>query len=98
MSQHWPRYNLCLQHQLPEDQTSPIGLVCSCCKQRLYVEPPQGARLNFWESQPAAYTLDRKPCFVFSIRWDDFSIRSLHPAGSDFDPRSRPFTPATYID
>lgn len=84
------RYNLCLEHQLPEDQTSSAGLVCSRCKQKLYVAPPAGPRRNYWESQPVAYTLDREPCFVFTIKWPDFEIRSLHPAESHFDLRSRP--------
>ena len=48
----------CLTHQLPEEQTSPIGLVCPQCKHRLYTRPPQGRCRNFWESQPAAYGLD----------------------------------------
>ena len=77
----------CLAHQLPEDQTSPIGLVCPLCKQRLYVNPPHGAGRGYWESQPAAYSLSGEPCFVYALAWDDFRIRSLHPAGSEVDPR-----------
>ena len=66
---------------------SRVGIVCPECKQRLYLNPPQGRCRSFWESQPVAYSLDRSPCFVFSLNWDDFQIRSLHPAGSDADPR-----------
>lgn len=79
----------CLTHNLPEDQQSLIGPVCSCCKQHLYVSPPAGTCRSFWESQPAAYTLDREPCFVYTLMWDDFRIRTLHPPGTEFDVRSR---------
>jgi hypothetical protein len=79
----------CLTHQLPEDQPSPIGLVCPECKQRLYVDPPVGNCLAFWESQPGAYALDGEPCWVFTLVWDDCRIRSLHPRDSHGDPRSR---------
>jgi hypothetical protein len=79
----------CLTHQRPEDQSSPIGLVCPECKQRLYVAPPEGPCLAFWESQPGAYALDGEPCWVFALVWDDFRIRALHPRGSQSDERSR---------
>lgn len=82
-----PKYKQCLNHQLTEDQMSPIGLVCPLCKHRLYVRPPRGHCRGFWESQPAAYTLTREPCFVYSLIWDDFRIRTLHPASSTEDPR-----------
>jgi hypothetical protein len=78
---------LCLTHQLVEDQTSPVGLVCRQCKQRLDTHPPTGRCRSFWESQPAAYSMARKPCFVYSLMWDDFRIRSLHPPNSQNDPR-----------
>ncbi len=77
----------CLTHQRPEDQMSPVGLVCDRCKQRLYVKPPLGSCRGYWESQPAAYSLTREPCFVYVLAWEDFRIRSLHPAGSESDPR-----------
>lgn len=79
----------CLTHQLPEDQSSWLGPVCPCCKQRLYTRPPQGGCISFWESQPVAYSIDGEPCFVYTLVWDDFRIRTLHPAGTDFDVRSR---------
>ena len=82
----------CLNHQLPEDQTSLIGLVCPRCKQRLYTRPPTGRPMCFWESQPAAYGLDRRPCFVYTLIWDDFRIRSLHPAESESDARGQSFS------
>lgn len=66
---------------------SKAGLVCPECKRRLYLDPPQGKCRTFWESQPVAYSLDRKPCFVYSLMWDDYRIRSLHPADSETDPR-----------
>lgn len=84
----FPDQSHCLSHQLPEDQTSPIGRVCSRCKHRLYVDPPQGEGRGFWESQPAAYTLLREPCFVYRLVWSDFEIRTLHGAGTDADQRS----------
>lgn len=40
--------------------------------------------MSFWESQPVAYRLDREPCFVYSLKWDDFRIRSLHLPENDF--------------
>jgi len=79
----------CLTHQLDEDQMSPVGLVCPQCKQRLYTEPPRGRCLTFWESQPAAYSAEGEPCFVYTLRWDDFRIRSLHPPDSQDDPRGK---------
>lgn len=36
-----------------------------------------------------AYTRERQPCFVYSLMWDDFRIRSLHAAGSDVDARAQ---------
>jgi hypothetical protein len=80
---------LCLTHQLVEDQASPVGLVCRQCKLLLYTQPPAGRCRSFWESQPAAYSMTRKPCFVYSLMWDDFRIRSLHPPNSQNDPRGK---------
>ena len=77
----------CLEHQHAEDQMSPLGLVCPRCKQRLYVAPPRGRGRGYWESQPVAYSLDGRPCFVYTLVWDDFRIRSLHPAHSEHDIR-----------
>ncbi len=68
---------------------SPIGLVCPACKHRLYVRPPHGRCMSFWESQPVAYTLKREPCFVFTMMWSDFRIRSLHPHYSETDARGQ---------
>lgn len=79
----------CLTHQLPEDQASLIGPVCRHCKQRLYVSPPQGVCRSYWESQPEAFTLEGEPCFVYTLVWDDFRIRTLHPPGTEFDVRSQ---------
>jgi hypothetical protein len=76
----------CLVHQLPEDQATPLGLVCRRCKQRLEAQPPTGRCLSFWESQPEAYSLNREPCFVYTLIWDDFRIRSLHPAHEAIEP------------
>ena len=84
----FPNFTQCLTHQLPEDQASPIGLVCPSCKQRLYVNPPRELQMSFWESQPTAYALNREPCFVFTLIWDDFRIRSLHPCDSHEDSRA----------
>ncbi len=84
----FPDQSHCLSHQLPEDQTSPIGLVCSRCKHRLYVDPPHGHGRGFWESQPAAYTLLKEPCFVYRLVWRDLEIRTLHAAGTNADQRS----------
>lgn len=88
MSQHNP-YTWCLTHQQPEDQATPLGLVCPECKCRLYVNPPAGRCFSCWESQPAAYTLTGEPQFVYTLIWDDFRIRSLHEADSEFDLRSQ---------
>jgi len=88
MDHFFPEYTHCLEHQLPEDQSSPVGLVCPLCKQRLYVNPPQGRVFSCWESQPGAYTRMGEPCFVYTIIWPDFRIRSLHPAGVLIDTRS----------
>jgi hypothetical protein len=82
-------FTWCLEHQAAEDQMSPCGLVCPECKRRLYTQPPVGMQRTFWESQPAAWTVDREPCFVYSLLWDDCRIRSLHAAGDEFDIRSR---------
>jgi hypothetical protein len=79
----------CLAHQLWEDQMSPVGLVCPLCKQRLYANPPRGRCRSFWESQPGAYSPEGNPCFIYSLMWDDFRIRSLHPPESHDDPRGR---------
>lgn len=81
-------YSWCLEHQADEDQMSPVGLVCPECKQRLYTRPPAGRMRTCWESQPAAWSLDREPCFVYTLLWDDWRIRSLHAAGDEFDLRS----------
>ena len=83
----FPAFTQCLTHQQPEDQMSLLGLVCPRCKQRLYVDPPSGRCQSYWESQPAAYTLDRRPCFVYTLVWNDFRIRSLYAADSDSDLR-----------
>lgn len=83
------RFTHCLTHQLTEDQTSPIGLVCPRCKQRLYADPPLGRCVSYWESQPEAYSLRGDPCFVYTLVWDDFRIRSLHPPHAESDDRSR---------
>lgn len=88
MERFFPEFTQCLTHQLPEDQGSPVGPVCSLCKQRLYVNPPRGRVSSCWESQPGAYTLAGEPCFVYTIIWEDFRIRSLHPAGVLIDLRS----------
>lgn len=71
----------CLEHQRPEDCPSPRGLVCRECQQRLQSAPPRGELRSFWESQPAAFTLGRVPCWVYTLVWDDFRIRSLHWSG-----------------
>ena len=73
-----PALTHCLTHQLPEDRASPLGLVCPDCKVQLQTAPPRGRALGFWESQPAAFTLSREPCFVYTLVWDRFRIRSLH--------------------
>jgi uncharacterized protein YbaR (Trm112 family) len=83
------RYTWCLTHQEPEDQATPLGLVCPECKQRLYVNPPTGRCFSCWESQPPAYSLTGEPLFVYTLIWDDFRIRSLHEADAEFDLRSQ---------
>ncbi|QDU48875.1 hypothetical protein [Gimesia panareensis] len=69
---------ICLEHQAAETQATPHGTVCPRCKQRLYTNPPQGNLMSFWESQPVAFTLEREPCFAYSLLWEDYRIRSLH--------------------
>jgi hypothetical protein len=81
-------FTWCLEHQAAEDQMSSVGLVCPECKQRLYTQPPTGPLRTFWESQPGACAPDGEPCFVYSLMWIDYRIRSLHAAGNDFDLRS----------
>ena len=44
--------------------------------------------MSYWESQPEVYTAEGEPCFVFTLVWDDFRIRSLHPPDSDTDKRA----------
>lgn len=83
------RYTWCLSHQQPEDQVTPLGLVCPECKQRLYVNPPTGRCFSCWESQPPAYSLTGEPLFAYTLIWDDFRIRSLHDADAEFDLRSQ---------
>src|SRR5262245_63623326 len=85
----FPKYNQCLTHQLPEVQAGPVGLVCSRCRQHLQVAPPRGRCSAYWESQPAAYSLDGEPCFVYVLAWDNYRIRSLHPPHSHADPRGQ---------
>lgn len=34
--------------------------------------------MSFWESQPVAFSLDREPCFVYSLMWENYRIRSVH--------------------
>ncbi len=65
-----------------------VGRVCTECKRRLNAQPPRGSMRGWWESQPAAYTPDGRPCFVYTLSWDDFRIRSLHGAESNVDERS----------
>ncbi|MBC7816940.1 MAG: hypothetical protein IAG10_08645 [Planctomycetaceae bacterium] len=67
----------CLVHQLPEDQPSPLGLICRECHARLRHDPPRGSCRGYWESQPVIN--DGDPCSVFALVWDDFQIRSVHP-------------------
>lgn len=69
---------ICLEHQHAEDQATPFGMVCPSCKRRLYTNPPQGNLMSFWESQPVAFSLDREPCFVYSLIWENYRIRSVH--------------------
>ena len=67
----------CLEHQLPEDLPSPLGLICRECHARLRLDAPRGPCRGYWESQPVLS--DGDPCSVFALVWDDFQIRSLHP-------------------
>lgn len=67
---------------------SSYGLVCPECKQRLYTQPPTGPLRTFWESQPGACAPDGEPCFIYSLMWSDYRIRSLHAAEDEFDLRS----------
>jgi hypothetical protein len=53
----------------------------------LYTDPPRGRCLSFWESQPGAYSAEGEPCFVYTLVWDDYRIRSLHESDSHDDPR-----------
>ncbi len=79
---------LCLTHQLPEDQPSSLGLLCPLCKEHIQRRPPAGRCLSFWESQPVH--IAGESCSVFTLAWDDFQIRSLHPpeAGEVSDQKS----------
>ena len=74
----------CLEHQLPEDQPSPYGLICRECHARLREDPPRGSCRGVWESQPVLS--DGEPCAVFALVWDNFQIRSLHPPKEEFSP------------
>lgn len=76
---HFNTSTVCLTHQLPEDQLSSLGLICRECKAQLQAKPPQGRCLSFWEEAPAACTLDGEPYRVFTLAWDDFRVRSMHP-------------------
>lgn len=80
---------VCLVHQLLEDQPSSLGLICRECKQRLQCEAPHGRCLSFWESQPVLSNGD--PCAVFTLVWENFQIRSLHPttAWDDLEREAR---------
>lgn len=82
------QFTYCLLHQRIEDQMSPIGLVCDCCKEKIYTDPPSGNCISYWESQPGAYSLNRDPCFIYTLIWDNYRIRSLHPPESNEDSRS----------
>ena len=74
---------ICLEHQRIEDQATPLGMVCSQCKHRLYTNPPVGNLMSYWESQPVAYTLKHEPCFAYSLHWEGFRIRSIHLPEND---------------
>lgn len=67
----------CLTHQLPETGTSPLGGVCRCCKSLVYLQANTNVQGAYWESQPAAYTLDRQPIFVYVRILDGIKLRSL---------------------
>ena len=82
MSQ-WPLPSTyCLEHQHAEDRPSSRGLVCPQCYERLKELPPQGECHSYWDSQPAAYTVQGEPCWVYNLQWPDFRIRSLHGQGA----------------
>ena len=83
----------CLDHQRAEDVPSACGLVCAECHARLITAPPQGACCSYWESQPAVYTLLREPCWVYTLIWTDFRIRSLHWIGQQGLPGSTASSP-----
>ena len=70
----------CLEHQLPEDHPSSVGLICRKCHSRLLQDPPRGQCRGYWESQPIIS--DGDPCSVFTLVWDNFQIRSLHPTSA----------------
>jgi len=72
------RSTICLEHQLPEDEPSPLGMVCRECLHVVETRYDAERCISFWESQPMAYTLAGEPCFVFTIIWDEQRIRSLH--------------------
>lgn len=74
---------ICLEHQRVENQATPFGMVCPDCKRRLYTNPPQGNLMSFWESQPVAFSLDREPCFAYSLMWENYRIRSIHLPDND---------------
>lgn len=80
----------CLEHQQDEDHPSPRGLVCPLCHARITQSPPQGICRSYWESQPAAYTVHGDPCWVYTLTWADFRIRSLHWNGEQGLPMDQP--------
>lgn len=86
----------CLEHQLPEDQPSPLGLICHECHSRLLADPPNGPCRGYWESQPVLS--DGEPCSVFTLAWDDFQIRSRHPtkAWDDLERAAREVLSANF--
>lgn len=77
----------CLTHQLPEDQVSPYGLVCECCKKQLSQNPPQGKVHRYWERQPGAFSLHQLPYYVHVMVWKNYAIRSLHMIGTGRGPK-----------
>lgn len=83
----FPAVAWCLTHQRAEDQATPLGLVCPECKRRLYLAPPSGSCRAYWEGQPGARTLAGDPCWVYTLQWDDFRIRTLHASEAETDPR-----------
>ncbi|MCH9655259.1 MAG: hypothetical protein K0U86_24210 [Planctomycetes bacterium] len=84
------KMTICLEHQSVEDQATPFGMVCPQCKHRLYTNPPEGNLMSFWESQPVAYSLKREPCFAYTLRWEDFRIRSIHLPEDDLVTQESP--------